>query len=72
MSKINHRSPIGYFDIAPSLQWGKEDEQVAGAVALIFVVIFRHRPRLCWQRQARFLGLLLAALIKATKGYFGL
>ena len=68
MGKINHGALVGDFQMSPGFQRCKIDKQVAGAIALILVIILGHYSRLGWQRQARFFRLLLAAFVKADEG----
>ena len=45
MSKINHSTLVGDFDMSPRFQWCEKDEQIAGTIALIFIVVLGQSPR---------------------------
>src|SRR6476620_12386616 len=59
---------VGHRNMAPSLQWGEQHEQVGGAIALILVVVARWPSRLCRDWDAGFLDELLRRLVQADDG----
>ena len=71
-AKVNHCATLRHFDVSPCFQWRKKDEKIAGAVALVFIIIFGHVTRSGRQWQTSFLGQLFAALVlKEKSGRFG-
>ena len=70
MGKVNHGALPGYFDMSPRLQWCKENKEIAGAIALVLIIIFGHITRSWRQRHTSLLGQLFATFIKADKRSF--
>ena len=65
---IERGMAVGDFDMAPSLQWSEQHEQIGGAVALILVIV---PGWLAWLRQdwdTRLLDELLRRLVQADDG----
>ena len=71
MGKVNHRALVGDLHLSPPFQGRKADEQVAGSIPFILVVIFGDMAWLWRQGQTGFFRLLLTALVKADKGTLG-
>jgi len=53
--------------MSPPLQWGKDHEQIADAVAFIFIIIALWFAWLAWQGLSRFFDLLFAGFIDADQ-----
>ena len=65
---VDSGAAVGDLDVAPSLQWCEQHEQIGGAVALILVVVAGGLSRLGRDRHARFLDKLFGCFIEADQG----
>ncbi len=62
---IDLGSPIGHVDMAPTLQWLEEHEEIAGAMPFVFVIIAGRFARSHGQRHSRFTDQLHRQFVSA-------
>ena len=66
---VHLRATLSDLYPTPPVQRGKQHEQTAHSIALVFVVVGRHRAGRCGTRHSRLLDLLFARLIHAHQNF---
>ena len=69
---LSYCTPVSDFDMSPRFQWREKDEQIAGAIPLVLIVVLGQSTWFGWQWCAHFFRLLFAALVETNQRLFGI